>query len=362
MGHRFSKTAANNIAAAKTSSSTTTTNNNNSKNNNSTSEQIRQQQQQLQAFNTTTNIIPIPDGKQQAQFVGPTINLQIQESPNISYSAGTTGANCIGASASINSFTAAASGVLQTPQQQQQQHNTNSISSNSLTSVNNLSCGGRQIIIKIQLAKMENGNEAITPTATTSSPAVQRLKDTSLENLTADCNLNSTESSSLSTVTTASGTQILNLTLNSSSSSCNSTSKVTTTTAGLTSVFSSSSKTSNTSSSDSTSTLYGTAGSSLNKNKNNNNYFYSNSIGNSSYSVMPTTSQFERPERSLQFNDGIVEQNIGEIVEYCEVLEQQQQQQQQPTQALKINEGKPTEDVKVKYSNSPTDLQRILET
>ena len=61
---------------------------------------------------------------------------------------------------------------------------------------------------------------------------------------------------------------------------------------------------------------------------------------------MPTTSRFERPERlnsSLQFSDEIAEQNIGEVVEYCEVLEQQQLPATSScnnTKVLTINKGK----------------------
>ncbi|XP_037816850.1 serine-rich adhesin for platelets [Lucilia sericata] len=281
MGHRFSKTAANNIAAKTTTTTTTTTTE--------------------KAFTTTTNIIPIPNGnqQQQQQFVGPTINLQIQESP-------TTTTTCSGSN--DNNLITTTAGILQ---------QTNSIS-NSLTSVNNLSCG-RQIIIKIQLAKMENGNETSlsqqqqqlqqdTSTTTTNNTT------TSLESLTADCNLNSRELATTTTVTAA-GTQFLNLTLNGSSNPPSSLSSTT--------------------SSSSSASLFRTAGSSLNRN---NNYLNKNS-GTTSSGAM---SRLERPERfnSLQFNDEIVEQNIGEIVEYCEVLEDHHQLPQPGSSShmLAINE------------------------
>lgn len=311
MGHRFSKTAANNIAAK-----TLTTNE--------------------KAFNTTTNtrattnIIPIPNGNQQQQFLGHTINLQIQESPTTT---------CNNTSSTDNITTTTTPGILQ--QQQQQPYNTNNSISSSSTSVNNLSCG-RQIIIKIQLAKMENGNEI--PTSSTSllsqhqqqqQPHTQTYfqQDTSLESLTADCNLNSTE---LSTTVAAASTQFFNLTLNSgsSSSNCNPTTATATTSSSTCPLTASAS-------------LFRTAGSSLNKN---NNYLSSNSgtsVNVNNGSIM-FSSRNERPERfnSLQFNDEIVDQNIGEIVEYCEVLEQQQQQPQtsgsscNSIQMLSINEGK----------------------
>lgn len=334
MGHRFSKTAANNIAAKTTTRTTTTT------------ATTTQQQKEINTTNTRTNIIPIPNGvsgnnQQQQQFVGPLINLQIQESPNTTTTCNTT-------TTATNSFTdnnQHTAGILQ-----QQQQNTNNSISSSLTSVNNLSCG-RQIIIKIQLAKMENGNE----TSTTHHHPQQDC--TSLESLTstADCNLNSSE---LATTVTAAGTQFLNLTLNSTNntiSSCSSSSNNINTnncnslTNPLMAASSSSTAASAaTSSSSAAASLFRTAGSSLNRN---NNYLNSNSGTNTLSSVNMLSTHPERRERfnCLQFNDEIVEQNIGEIVEYCEVLEdhhQQQRQYQQPEtsgtnslQMLAINEG-----------------------
>lgn len=166
---------------------------------------------------------------------------------------------------------------------------------------------------------MENGNEA---TATSSSSSLfsqhqQTLQqDTSSATSPSDCNLNSTE---LSTTITAAGTQFLSLTLNSGCSNkinCSSISNPCTTTIATTS----------TNAIPPSALLHQTAGISLNKN---NNYLNSNngaaSGRSSDNSIISMARINEQPERfnSLQFNDEIVEQNIGEIVEYCEVVEDQ---------------------------------------
>lgn len=287
MGHRFSKTAANNIATPATNkveSSTVNTRNS----------------LQQQSHTPTTRTIPIPNGTN--NFVGPTINLQIQESPAV-------------ATTCCNTTTSTSTAVVTTANNSILQQSSSSIGggacgsssgSSSLTSVNNLSCG-RQIIIKIQLAKMENGNEI-------QQQQHHHHQDSSLENITADCNLNSSE---LLSATNGGAAQILNLTLNSNTSgSHNMTSTLNT----------------------SATTLRRTAGSSPPSSSsglaNNNNYL--NSSGNSTNfnnsmdaSTMALTERLARLN-TLQFNDEIVEQNIGEIVEYCEVLEEQHHQQLPP--------------------------------
>ncbi|KAM7351983.1 suppressor of cytokine signaling at 36E isoform 1-T3 [Cochliomyia hominivorax] len=332
MGHRFSKTAANNIAAK------TTTVNGEKVFNTTTATAINNS---TATATTTTNIIPIPNGrKQQQQFIGPLINLHIQESPTTTTCNTSFNNSCSTTTTTDNNHITTA-GILQHQHQhqhhhQQQQYNTNNSISSSLTSVNNLSCG-RQIIIKIQLAKMENGNE--TQSITSQKQQQQQHQDncTSLESLTADCNLNSTE---LSTTVTAAGTQFLNLTLNnnniSNSSSCNfnsmpNPSTTTTTTATATATSSSSP-----SSTAAAASLFRTAGSSLSRYNNylNSNSGSTNNNNNNNNCTMSSSLSNERRERlnCLQFNDEIVEQNIGEIVEYCEVLEDHQQQQQQQQQ------------------------------
>ncbi|XP_061389615.1 uncharacterized protein LOC133324792 [Musca vetustissima] len=199
---------------------------------------------------TTTGRIPIPSNTNtNSHIIGPTINFQIQESPTggglLQPEGGAqqqSGGSIIDTTTTClqhNLSTAAnSSGILQ--QSLGYNGSASSISgscSNSLTSVNNLSCG-RQIIIKIQLAKMENGNEVTTTTTTTttSAPACSTNQaDISLEALTADCNLNSTELlSETSTGVVVPTTQILNVTLNSAanSSSCSSSTNNLTRTAG----------------------------------------------------------------------------------------------------------------------------------
>ncbi|GBP13414.1 hypothetical protein EVAR_73798_1 [Eumeta japonica] len=174
---------------------------------------------------------------------------------------------------------------------------------------------------------MENGNKTTSTSSSSFSQHQQQLRqDTSTTSSPSDCNLNSTE---LSTTITAAGTQFLNLTLNSSSSNrsnCNSMSNPNTKMAAATTTTSSTPP--------SASLLGRTAGISLNKN---NNYLNSNngasSASNINNSIISIPRINERTERlnSLQFNDEIVEQNIGDIVEYCEVLEDHLQQPQTGT-------------------------------
>lgn len=322
MGHRFSKTAANNIATATTAGQEQA----NGRRNHEELTQQEQTNQPPQTFNTTattattTSHIPIPIGNN--SFVGPTINLQIPESPSTGNSGGGGSATCLHntttAIASSSANISTATGILQ---------QSSSSSSSSLTSVNNLSCG-RQIIIKIQLAKMENGNEisAHTTTNTTSSSSLSAgttfKPDISLETLTADCNLNSSE-----LVTAAGGSgriegaaQFFNITLNSSSGNGAN---------DMTNATESTSRTAGSSSSSSASSL------SNRMTTRNNNYLNPTSIPNTSSTNFHTSSSTADALRErlgrfnpLKFNDEMTEQTIGEIVEYCEVLEEQQQQQQ----------------------------------
>ncbi|XP_075152864.1 uncharacterized protein LOC142226645 [Haematobia irritans] len=332
MGHRFSKTAANNIATTagqqpmaqtELSNQTPTTTINTS-----------QQHQPLTLATTTTQRIPIPgvvastnssnsssggcNNNINSNFLGPTINLQIQESPSgiqsqatgiIGSSSGAT-ITCIPNTSTTN----LAPGIL-SPQ---------SSSSNSLTSVNNLSCG-RQIIIKIQLAKMENGND-ISSTTSTSPEAHNhhhQRQDVSLEALTADCNLNSSElmaanttTSSVSSSSSTVGAQILNVTLNSNGHSNS------IMTNGSTTIATTPPTTTRTAGSSTLSMTVPTT---------NNNYLNPSAANNSANCTTMAASSSsmdalrERLGRldTLQFNNEIVDQNIGDIVEYCEVLEDQ---------------------------------------
>lgn len=331
MGHRFSKTAANNIATATTAGQEQA----NGRRNHEEFTQQEQTNQPPQTFSTTattattTSHIPIPIGNN--SFVGPTINLQIQESPSTGNSGGGGSATCLHntttAIASSSTNISTATGILQ---------QSSSSSSSSLTSVNNLSCG-RQIIIKIQLAKMENGNEisAHTTTNTTSSSSLSAgttfKPDISLETLTADCNLNSSE-----LVTAAGGSgriegaaQFFNITLNSSSGNgandMTNATESTSRTAGSSSLASSLSNRMTT---------------------RNNNYLNPTSIPNTSSTNFHTSSSTADALRErlgrfnpLKFNDEMTEQTIGEIVEYCEVLEEQQQPQSGPSVSVMASGG-----------------------
>ncbi|KAI9584013.1 putative GPI-anchored protein pfl2 [Glossina fuscipes] len=201
MGHRFSKTAAN--AAATTTSTTkanhiaTTLTPSSSAIPNILTETLQPQHQI-----THTSRIPIP-AHNGNHLIGPTINLQIQDSP--------TGVQNQRqqVTASYNSLTgrATTTDILQ-----------QSSNSGSLTSINNLSCS-RQIIIKIQLAKMENGNDQPTTTTTTTTTTClsvpQGTSVSSLETLVTDANCNNLETATAATATSA---QILNVTFNRNSS------------------------------------------------------------------------------------------------------------------------------------------------
>lgn len=196
MGHRFSKTAAN---AAATTTSTSTANHipitltpSNSAIPNILTETLQPQHQI-----THTSRIPIP-AHNGNHLIGPTINLQIQDSPTGLQNQRQQVA------ASYNSLTgrATTTDILQ-----------QSSNSGSLTSINNLSCS-RQIIIKIQLAKMENGNDQ--PTTTTCLSVPQGTNVSSLEALVTDANCNNLETAAAATTTTSA--QILNVTFNRNSS------------------------------------------------------------------------------------------------------------------------------------------------
>uniref|UniRef100_A0A1A9W0E0 Suppressor of cytokine signaling 5 n=1 Tax=Glossina brevipalpis TaxID=37001 RepID=A0A1A9W0E0_9MUSC len=194
MGHRFSKTAAN---AAATTSTTNhmpiTLTPSNSAIPNTLTETLQPQQQIKH-----TSRIPIP-AHNGNRLIGPTINLQIQDSPTSLQNQHQQ------ITASYNSLTArtATTDILQ-----------QSSNSSSLTSINNLSCS-RQIIIKIQLAKMENGNDQPTTTACLSVP--QGTSVSSLETLVTDANCNNLETAAATTAATTSA-QILNVTFNRNSS------------------------------------------------------------------------------------------------------------------------------------------------
>uniref|UniRef100_A0A1A9UMT6 Suppressor of cytokine signaling 5 n=1 Tax=Glossina austeni TaxID=7395 RepID=A0A1A9UMT6_GLOAU len=196
MGHRFSKTAAN---AAATTTSTSTANHipitltpSSSAIPNILTETLQSQHQI-----THTSRIPIP-AHNGNHLIGPTINLQIQDSP--------TGLQNqrqqVAASYSSLTGRATTTDILQ-----------QSSNSGSLTSINNLSCS-RQIIIKIQLAKMENGNDQ--PTTTTCLSVPQGTSVSSLETLVTDANRNNLETAAAAATTTSA--QILNVTFNRNSS------------------------------------------------------------------------------------------------------------------------------------------------
>ncbi|XP_013114164.2 uncharacterized protein LOC106091982 [Stomoxys calcitrans] len=319
MGHRFSKAAANNIAPTagqqlmkdqELSNQTTTIQTNTLR------------QQQPFTFTPSTQRIPIPvcnnNNNNTNTFVGPTINLQIQESPSglqaTAIGSGVTTATCLQNTSTTPNVaaTTAATGILSS-----QSTTSLDCSSNSLTSVNNLSCG-RQIIIKIQLAKMENGNEITTSSSSTNTAR----QDISLEALTADCNLNSTEFMTATSVSGSSGgaAQFLNLTLNSNSGVTTPTT-LTNRTAGSSAL---------------TMTVPTTNNNYLNPSSSSSSSSSSNS---STHFTSSTDAQRERLGRLNTLNEELVEQNIVDIVEYCEVLQDQQQQQQQSMLLNSSNSG-----------------------
>ncbi|XP_073825378.1 suppressor of cytokine signaling at 36E [Musca autumnalis] len=305
MGHRFSKTAASATRTQTAGQQQQEIINGQEELSNQTTIPLTTS---IATTTTTTGRIPIPNTttNNNSHIIGPTFNLQIQESPTGifqpegSYRA--SGSNiidttCLQQQHNITAITTpSTSGILQ---QTLACNGSASISgssgasnSSSLTSVNNLSCG-RQIIIKIQLAKMENGNEMTPPPSCSnnSNTSSHISQDISLEALTADCNLNSTE-------TGMSGggvaTQFLNVTLKNSGGASNS---------------------SNSPLQQTNATR--TAGSSFPAT--NNNYFNQKSSTNiPSFSRTMDGGNRERLGRSSEDD---IEEATEDIVEYCEVLE-----------------------------------------
>uniref|UniRef100_A0A1I8MT60 Suppressor of cytokine signaling 5 n=1 Tax=Musca domestica TaxID=7370 RepID=A0A1I8MT60_MUSDO len=302
MGHRFSKTAA---SATKTQTAGQEIIN---------GQELPNQTIPLTTATTsTTGRIPIPNTNNNSHIIEPTINLQIQESPTGGIFQAEGDCCRINTTCLHSATTATPSGgggILH--QTLDCNGSANSVNGScSSTSVNNLSCG-RQIIIKIQLAKMENGNEITNTTSSSpcsSNSATLIPQDISVEALTADCNLNSTELMAAATET-AVPAHFLNVTLNSNGAGRSSSSTLNqvnpTRTAG--------------SSFSSTTLVMPSAAAATS----NNNYFNRRSSTNFPSSSTSSSSMAdgarERLDRLSQDN-GITEETSEDIVEYCEVLE-----------------------------------------